>query len=475
MASTARARARLKTAAFLLASVLISSGCSGGGFPGDDTAPVSLESPTGAGTPSPGATKGPNGPKGGPGAEPTTPSGDPGIGIKDPAGGDPPVANLFTPAEDRIGISDSQITICGHAALTYAAAFQTQPEDLNVYWQMLNAAGGVFGRSVEMTYEDDAYSPTEAIVAAEACRQKDPFILVGGIGFDQIPAVRTFAEAHHMLYMHHVARQDLTKRYSFSALPTVEQMGKLAAQWIATQHRGKKVGAFYRDSENWDPGYTAFVAELKRLKADFYGGVAVASDQRSYSTGLNDFQQNGVEVVFGWENALNGTNMVLQAKSQGYSPQWVLFPFNLETDTLGERALDPPIEGIAAWSAFSPGDLSGPFESYADELRLFINTYREYRPNVRTLTDLHWQVWLAWKTVHNLLVACGTDCTRNKLVGLLLARKYGHDFTHPDCPIDFTRNGHVGGFAVNFFQAYRKPGGAGWRPIVGFQCRESLV
>ena len=169
-----------------------------------------------------------------------------------------------------------------------------------------------------MTYEDDAYSPHRGHRAAEACCEKNPFILVGGIGFDQIPAVRSFAEEKHVLYVHHTARQDYTKRYSFSALPTVEQAGKLAAQWIATQHPGEKVGALYRDSENWDPGYKAFVAELDRLNVDFAEASAVASDQRTYSTMLNDVPgQNGVDVVFGWENALNGTNMVLQAKCQG--------------------------------------------------------------------------------------------------------------------------------------------------------------
>ena len=367
--------------------------------------------------------------------------------------------------------------MCGHAALTYSTAFQTQPEDLNVYWEMVNDAGGIYGRRVEMSFEDDAYDPTVARQAAEACLEKEPFILVGGIGFDQIPAVRAFAEEKHVLYVHHVARQDLTKRYSFSPLPTVEQMGKLAAQWIATRHQGKRIGALYRASENWDPGYKAFVNELDRLNADFARGVPVQSDQRNYSTQLNTLEEDGVEVVFGWENALNVTNMVTQAKGQGWSPQWVVFPFNLETDTLKENALNPPLEGIAAWAAYTPGEYEGPFAEYAEELARFEAAYARYRPATRgRLTDLHWQVWLAWKAQHELFLRCGRDCTRNKIVGLLLSGKIGYQETKPNCPIDFTRNGHVGGFAVTFYQAYRGPGAqAAWRHIPGFHCVESLL
>jgi hypothetical protein len=72
-----------------------------------------------------------------------------------------------------------------------------------------------------------------------------------------------------------------------------------------------------------------------------------------------------------------------------------------------------------------------------------------------------------------MLLECGRDCSRNKILGLSLARVRPYSETQPACPVDFTRNGHVGGFTATMFTTYRKPNGnAGWRHIPGYVCKE---
>ncbi|MEY2469296.1 MAG: branched-chain amino acid transport system substrate-binding protein, partial [Actinomycetota bacterium] len=129
----------------------------------------------------------------------------------------PARSTLFTAKEDNIGISANSINLCAHAALTYGAAFNTSADDLNVHWTAVNAAGGIFGRKVSVSYENDDYKPETAVQAATACQSKGIFFLLGGIGFDQIPAVRNWAEANHMLYLHHTATVNGTanQHYSF--------------------------------------------------------------------------------------------------------------------------------------------------------------------------------------------------------------------------------------------------------------------
>lgn len=399
----------------------------------------------------------------------TAPSG---IKVTKSASG-PPVANLFTPAEDKIGIQPTKITFCGHAATTFGPAFNTSEQDLNVYWEEV---GKIHGRTVEVTYENDNYDPTQAIQAAQACKQKNPFVFIGGIGFDQIPAVRKFAEDNKMFYVHHIARQDLAKRYSFSPLPTVEQIGDLAAQWVGAHFKGKKVGIIYRDSENWDTGRTTFINRLKKLGSNaIVAQRGVIKNQGSYVTELNELRTKGSELVFVWENALAATAIVQEAKSQNWSPQFLIFPFNTTTDAVGDQALTPPIHGISTWPAYSPGDYSGPFASYANEIKRMESVYDERRPGI-TVTDIHWMVWLSYRDLHRMLLACGKDCTRNKLLGLFLWKKYTYEEVAPSCPVDYTRNGHVGGFWASMFTAYRKPNGSvGWRHIPGSVCKDSFL
>jgi ABC-type branched-subunit amino acid transport system substrate-binding protein len=476
---------RLRLIGGLLAFFLLLGGCSGGGSQsatgddvgtddvtditsddtfeteedGDDSGSSAGSATTGGGSTVPRA-----------GATITAPSG---TKVTVPKDGGPPVADLFKANEDKIGLHDDKIVFCAHAATSFGPAFNTSEADLNVYWEEV---GKIHGRTVEVTYENDNYDPTQAIQAAQACKQKNPFVFLGGIGFDQIPAVRKFAEDNRMFYVHHIANRDLSKRYSFSPLPTVEQVGDFAGQWVGTRFKGKKVGIIYRDSENWDTGRTTFINRLKKLGTNtVVAQRGVVKNQGSYVTELNELRTKGSQVVFVWENALAATAIVQEAKSQNWSPQFVIFPFNVTTDAVGDQALDPPIHGVTTWPAYSPGDYSGPFASYAKEIKRMESVYAERRAGT-AVTDIHWMVWLSYRDLHNMLLACGKDCTRNKLLGLFLWKKYTYEEVAPSCPVDYTRNGHVGGFWATMFTAYRRPNGSvGWRHIPGAVCRDSFL
>jgi ABC-type branched-subunit amino acid transport system substrate-binding protein len=375
---------------------------------------------------------------------------------------------LFTPAEDTKGITKDEIRICAHAALTYAAAFNTSAEDLNVYWTAVNAAGGIYGRSVKAFYENDNYTPTDAQKAATACLDKyDPFMLLGGIGFDQIPAVRNFAEQRRVLYVHHTATVNGSegKQFSFTPLPTTEKMGELFAELAATRFAGKPLGIVKRQSENWEPGIDGFKRVAGQHGVRIVFERPVPQNKGSYLQDIVELQQAGAEVVWLWLNALESTTFIKQAKAQGFHPQFMVFPFNLTTQTLGNDALNPPLVGLSMHNAYSAGDFSGPFAAYADDMRLFEAQYAEHRPNVDVGGvggDLLFLNWSSQKAMHHLLLACGPDCTRNRFLSVL--QGFRGQATSSACPGDFTRaasaGGHRGGWSASVMEAYRAPSGA---------------
>ena len=355
-------------------------------------------------------------------------------------------ANLYSGADNTTGITNNLIRLCAHAALTFAQAFDTRPQDLNVYWQAVNDAGGIFGRKVEVTYEDDAYSPQNAVTAAENCKAKDIFLLLGGIGFDQIPAVRTWAEANKVLYFHHMAVEAglQGKRYSFTGLPSVDSMGRAFGEHLTAKYSGKKLGIVWRRSENWEPGYRSGKAYLDGKKAQIVADLPVNKDQTVFTQEIIALRDRGTEVVWLWENALVAAEFIQQAKNQGFRPQkWVVFPFQTTLDVVGPE----PIDGVAAWSAFTQGGFKEFGEhGYGAEIARFEAAYAKYRPGVKT-NDILWQVWVGNKAMHDMLERCGAQCTRNRLAGILLS---GFKATvPPNCEVDYTRpnsfDGHLGG------------------------------
>jgi ABC-type branched-subunit amino acid transport system substrate-binding protein len=372
-------------------------------------------------------------------------------------------STLFTPAENTIGITTTSITMCAHAALTYGAAFNTTDADFNVFWSALNDKGGVFGRKVNVTYENDNYTAADATKAATACAAKKPFMILGGIGFDQIPAVRNYVEQKHILYLHHTTTVQGSKglKYSFTELPTVERMGESYAQLAYARHRTKKIGIIRRDSPNWKPGTDAFLAKAKQLGLKVVANEPVQDKQSNYTDQVLAMKNAGAELVFGWENALNSTQIIKQAKAQLYSPQWLVFGVNLMSQTLAADAMSPPLEGAVMYTPYSFRDYSGPFARYADDMRLFEAQYAKYRPdsNLKGVGgDLLFLNWTAQKALYQQFLACGKDCTRNRFVDVLT--HYNAVPSPSTCRIDFTKgDGHHGADQINFVQAYRAPSG----------------
>jgi hypothetical protein len=344
------------------------------------------------------------------------------------------------------------------------------------------------------------------VQAAQACRdQTTPagadgavsdtngtFFLLGGIGFDQIPAVRVWAENQHMLYIHHIVTEEGAAglRYSFAPLPSVEEVGTFFGELYMKQYAGKSVGIIWRNSPNWEGGHNNFKNYL--LSHGVPSSVIKVDDpvnvnQSDYHQQIVDMQTANVEVGFIWENALAAGEIIQQAKGQAYSPHWMLFPFNLTSQTLmNSGAMQPPLDGVATWPAYSCHQYDGPFASYADDIKEFEAEYAKYDPpggnnNGPDLCsvggDLLFLNWVADKSMAQLLVDCGRQCTRNKIAGLLLAGYKGR--VSPNCDYDWSRRSHYGSYQMSVFQTftspYGKPSGddpTDWRPTI--LCKEQI-
>jgi hypothetical protein len=387
-----------------------------------------------------------------------------GVRVFFPADGSTPVADLYHGADDTVGLTPSSIRLCTHAALTYGSAFHISASDLDVYWSWLNDHGGIYGRKVVTNYVNDNYDPGTAVQAAQSCKDWQTFMLLGGIGFDQIPAVRQWAEQNHMLYLHHVATTENTDglRYSYSALPSVEELGRQMGEIAKWKFPNAKVGIIYRNSSNWSPGVTTFEHVLKEAGIQVVGSYPVTINQGNYTQEIAQLQAKGANLVFAWENALSSIEIIKQAQGQNYHPAWLVAAFNIITNTLGNTAMDQDIWGAAAWDAYDPGYYGGGFAGYASDIKEFEAEYKHYDPNADLSGDggdLLFGAWESWRFVADLLKRCGPGCTRNKMAGLFLAGY--HHTVPPNCDVDFAHSAdhHHGGYLFNALHVVKDPNG----------------
>jgi len=391
-----------------------------------------------------------------------------GVRVFFPANGGVPVAQLYSGADDVVGLTANSLKVCAHAALTYGQAFHISASDLDVFWSKVNKEdGGIYGRKVVTNYQNDNYDPGTAVQAAQTCKDWGTFLLLGGIGFDQIPAVRQWAEQNHELYLHHIATIEGSQglRYSFSALPTVEQVGAFLGQVAVRELQAKKkIAIIYRQSSNWTPALGPFEQIVKAAGMQIVGSYGVQINQGNYTQELTEARSAGAQIVLSWENALSEIEMIKQAQSQNWHPAWLVNGFNIITNTLDEdhSGVAQDMWSAAEWDAYDPGYYGGGFASYAGQIHEFESEYKKYDPNADLSGDggdLLFLNWESQKWLYDLLLACGKDCTRNKLAGLMLAGY--HKVAPPNCPAQFgiKYDHHHAGYLFNVLHAIRDPNG----------------
>ncbi|HUY64193.1 MAG TPA: ABC transporter substrate-binding protein [Acidimicrobiales bacterium] len=405
------------------------------------------------------------------------------------AGANTPVApldHLYSGSDETVGLTNKSIQLCAHAALTFGPAFNIGASDLNVFWQMVDdpaddpyphTAGqaGIYNRQVlnpatsppspGINIQDDGYQPSKAVQAAQACEGQPggDFFLLSGIGFDQIPAVRVWAEQNHMLYIHHIATQQGTAglQYSFTMLPTLETVGRQFGQYYLAHMNGLKIGIIERNSSNWSPGIATFKQTLAAAgeQNNIVADDPVTNNQSEYPQQIADMHTKGAQVVFIWENALAADEIIQQSANQGFNPKWLLYPFNLTLYTLNQSGVDTSqMYGMVPWPAYAcpserPSNYFGGNTTYQEEVLKFEAEYAKRDPNANLCGDggdLLFGTWEAWRQVAQLLVDCGANCTRDGVAGLML-----HGYKQQvgaNCPVDFSGgDGYHGGSAEDIY------------------------
>jgi ABC-type branched-subunit amino acid transport system substrate-binding protein len=294
----------------------------------------------------------------------------------------------------------------------------------------------------------------------------------GAIGSDVISPVRVWAEQNRELYIYgfSVRKGSENLRYSYTATIGSEDISRVLADTALSRFPSKKqkIGLVWRNSSNVEPAAIAFRQRIKQAGGKIVADIPVQQSQGNYSQEVIELQQRGAEVVYIGDDALSQINMMKQAKTQNYNPNWLVFSFNLQTQTLQSDSLTPPLTGANLAPAYACHNTSGTYAPYAADIKEFEAAYAKYSPNTDLCGpagDVAFGTWLGFKAMAGLLDVCGANCTRNTLAGIFEAG-YKVDPGGAGCPVDFSRDTHHGGYGVNLMEAYRLPNGDyGWKNI----------
>lgn len=137
----------------------------------------------------------------------------------------------------------------------------------------INAAGGLNGIELQLNFKDDKADPQEAATAYDQLMDEGMQISIGSTTSGSCESFAQKAQADNVLFITpsgSMASIIAERSNGFRICFSDPQQGELAAQKIAKEYAGKKIGCIYNTSDPYSSGiYDAFKAEMDKLNTAF--------------------------------------------------------------------------------------------------------------------------------------------------------------------------------------------------------------
>ena len=168
------------------------------------------------------------------------------------------------------GITATTITIGSHQPLTGPAApgYSEIAPASAAYFAYVNANGGVYGRTIQYKYLDDAYNPTQtASVVRQLVLQDNVYAIFNGLGTPTHLAVVSFLNSEKVPDVFVASGCDCWDNptqdpETFGWQLDYIREGKILGQYVAQHFKGKKIGFFYQNDEFGQDGVKGLLDEI---------------------------------------------------------------------------------------------------------------------------------------------------------------------------------------------------------------------
>ncbi|MGH2691526.1 MAG: ABC transporter substrate-binding protein [Actinomycetota bacterium] len=309
------------------------------------------------------------------------------------------------------GVTPTTIKIGLHAPLTGCCPLKADSftRGKDAYWLKGNDGKPVeiFGRRVEVVFQDDQYNPSHArVVCSQMAEQQEVFLLVGGGGTDQIQACGAYAASKGIPYV--------------SVGTTEVGLTRLPSYYAVTMSYADQVPllAQYMNASKGDLGWSGDPAKV----------AAVVTNTPNFDDAVLAFEQSlpGARIIRPEKNE-RGSTMAGQLCTGTLKNFEVVFPLVAPTyflEMAGASKCNPQYVGVGITMGLNQvagvGCTSGgmanarffsPAPAFADS--------DKYDPLFRQgggADDIEFLLWGLWKSIHQLLLKAGENLTREGFI-----------------------------------------------------------
>jgi ABC-type branched-subunit amino acid transport system substrate-binding protein len=238
------------------------------------------------------------------------------------------------------GITATTITIGSHQPLTGPAApgYSEISKASNAYFQWVNDHGGVNGRTITYSYEDDGYNPqTTSTVVRKLVLQDKVFAIFNGLGTPTHLAVVDYLNSSKVPDLFVASGCDCWNNvskypYTFGWQPDYIIEGKITGKYVADNMSGQKVGYLYQDDDFGQGGVQGLDSVIPA--ANVVDKEKYVPTNTNLAPQIAKLQAAGAQVVVLYTIPAFTAITLLTAAALHFSPKWVVSSVGADPTTL---------------------------------------------------------------------------------------------------------------------------------------------
>ncbi|HET7340724.1 MAG TPA: ABC transporter substrate-binding protein [Methylomirabilota bacterium] len=208
------------------------------------------------------------------------------------------------PAAAETGVTDSEIVLGCSNSFSGPLAFtgeQATKFGVDLYFKVVNDAGGINGRKVRTIYYDDGYRPQDAVANTRKLVEQDGiFAVIAPQGTPPVVATLDYLESNKvpMLFPFQGSPVVRGHRDVFSGMTLYDRQARMMIDYLVEQRKYKTFAALYQDDEYGKAFLANFEKELARYKLKLVAAEPVKRGVNDVSAQIAKLQAARPQVTF---------------------------------------------------------------------------------------------------------------------------------------------------------------------------------
>jgi ABC-type branched-subunit amino acid transport system substrate-binding protein len=271
------------------------------------------------------------------------------------------------PARAQQGVTDTEIVLgCSNSfsgPLAYTGE-QATKFGVDLYFKVVNDAGGIHGRKVRTVYYDDGYKPQDAVANTKKLVEQDNvFAIIAPQGTPPVVATLDYLEPNKvpMLFPFQGSPVTRGKPYVFSGMTLYDRQSRMMIDYLVGQRKLKTFGVLYQDDDYGKSFLGAFEKDLARHDLKLAAAESVKRGVTDVSAQIAKLRAAAPQAVFLVLTPGPGAQALKERQKIGWTDTVMVSSGPLTDEKYLALAGDASegVEGLSLWPDPLTSDLPG--------------------------------------------------------------------------------------------------------------------